>query len=621
MSSPTVALLRKDRPWLLAFLVLGTTLAAIVFGENEVEGVFVVPTSHFAEELELLLVPCAVLFAIAASVGEALRGTRHLLRHRPLAPERIFWVRHLAALGVVAAWNALGMLPAWIPELWSGAGGACVDPSRFGAVAAMSAGLGLDYALVVLGLGLPTSWIARFVWAAALLFLRYAAQSALAFLDPSWPACLIVYALGALLALWIAARSEAHEHDPDRPTPARALVGAAAACVAAAAFFGAIAASGWQELALGGLAKGRALVARLGENEVGLLARPDTDGLWDVVDEHGQPTGRRVPLSGTDHHAAPSPQEPDFDALTLPALHPPFAWYQSPAGAPGTRRVQSLDDALRVVDFLAEDERRCWILPLPVGTTCTRDASLYEIKDGEEEYLYYFAPAVGGLWLVAAETPPRLVPQPLPNGERPLRLDWARDEAGKSQRVLASATQLWRSRAGLWQPHGPLEAPRSRFTLLDDDPLRPEVEFALASGASLRHRYDIAGPRATVCAGAAVLATLLRPPPFALLGAASDYAAASAARPDEALLALDPLLGGGYGWLLWLNLGLTGALMACLVRDLRRRGIGGARLAGWILAVFVAGVFAGPVLLALEPRRAWRKPARTAPPAPLVVAA
>ena len=155
MSSPTAALLRKDRPWLAAFLILGTALAGLVFGENEVKGIFVVPEARFAEEFEFLLVPCAVLFALVASLGETLRSTHDLLRHRPVDPGRIFWVRHLAALAVIGAWTSLGMLAAWIPEFWSGANGACVDPSRFGALAAMSAGLALDYALVVLGLGLP----------------------------------------------------------------------------------------------------------------------------------------------------------------------------------------------------------------------------------------------------------------------------------------------------------------------------------------------------------------------------------------------------------------------------------------------------------------------------------
>jgi hypothetical protein len=34
--------------------------------------------------------------------------------------------------------------------------------------------------------------------------------------------------------------------------------------------------------------------------------------------------------------------------------------------------------------------------------------------------------------------------------------------------------------------------------------------------------------------------------------------------------------------------------------------------------VLVAGVFAGPVLVALEPRRAWREPVRAEPPVPLL---
>jgi hypothetical protein len=622
MSSPTVALLRKDRPWLLAGLGLGVVLAGIVFGDRGVEGAFVVPDSRFAEELELLLAPCAVLLALLASLGERLRGTGELLRHRPVTTTRIAWTRHLAALAGIAGWTTLGSLAAWIPELWSGASGSCVDPARFGVLAALTAGFGLDYAVVALGLALPTAWLARIFLAGALLFLRYAAQSVLAFLDPSWGACLLAYSGAALLALWIAVRCESTGHDPDRPTPRRALLPAGLVCVGAASFFGAIAATGWHELALDALAKGRPMLARLGENEVGLLGPVDSeDGLHPVLTEAGAPTGRRVPLHGTDHEGAPSPKEADFDALSVPVLHPPYVRYASRAGARVTRRVWGTEDALRVVDLREEGRRQGWAVPLPAGTTRSRGAGFVELGERPNEGLFYLVPERGELWLLTNETPPRLVPQTLPDSERPLRMTYWQDETGAHWTVLASATRFFRFEGGAFVAAGPIDEPRTTHTVLDDDPLRPEAEIRLASGAALRHRYELSGAREHLGAGFALAASVLRPLPFALLGAATDYAAVAEAHPDEALMPLDVLLGGGYAWLLVPNAALTGLLMLLGARALRRRGIVGARLAGWTLAILAASAFVGPILLAFEPKRARRRPERSAPPAPLVVAA
>jgi hypothetical protein len=621
MSSPTAALLCKDRPWLLAGLGIGAVLAVIVLGDHGVEGAFVVPERRFAEELEMLLVPCAIVLALVASLGERLRGTNELLRHRPVTTRRIAWTRHFSALAVIGGWTTLGSLAAWIPELRSGANGACVESERVGALAALTVGFGLDYAVVALGLALPAAWVARIFLAGALLFLRYAAQSALAFLDPSWSACLVTYGLAALGVLWIAVRCEAEGHDPDRPTPGRALLPAGVLMVVAASFFGAIATTGWHELALDGLVRARPMVARLGENEVGLLGLRGGDDLYPVLDGRGQPTGRRVPLQGTDHRGAPQPRSAGFDALKVPALHPPFAWYQSRAGEPVTRRVWAQDDAVHVVDFLPDAARRCWTLPLPPETTSAR-ASFLEFGDDQrdEGQLFYFAPERGALWRVAADTPPSLELQ-TPGSERPVELTRWRQEPGRTLRVLRTATRVWDWRAGAWQLLGAPPVERTTVDVLDDDPLRPEVEMRLASGAALRHRYELRGVREHLCAGFAMAASVLRPLPFALLGAATDYAAVAEAHPDEALMPLDPLLGGGYAWLLLPNLALNALLVALVVRELRRRGLPGARIGAWSLAVLVAGAFTGPVLLALEPKRAWRKPARTAPPAPLVVAA
>ncbi len=620
MNSPTLALVRKDSPWLFAFLVLGSVLACTAFLESEFKGVLVVPERRFAEDFELLLVPCAVVLALVSSLSETLRSTGDLLRHRPVSAARLFWTRHLAALGVVACWTLFGTLATWLGELVYGADGACADASRYGALAAMTAGLALDYALVVLALCLPMRRLQRLWVAGLLLFLRYAAQSALAFLDPSWPACLLVFGLAALASLALAAHCEAAGYDADLPTPGRVLFGVSLVCVPAAAFFGTIAVSGWHELGLEALQRARPCVGLVEPNVLGLLSAPDREGWSVVLDERGRPTARRIQYEDDVFYPAPAPKEADFDALSVRVLHPPFASYQSQPGSARTRRVFLRGDAVRVVEENHLDERRCWTLPLPAGTAGEAPEFL-ELEDGEQEPLFLLAQRSGLLWLVSAETPPRLVPQTLPEGDRPLRRSFGRDERGKTLRVFAGEKASWRQRAGAWEAVPDVFAGAAHFTVLDDDPLRPEVELSLPGGVAFRHRYGLEGLREKLCAAFAALATVLLPAPFALLGATSDYAAAAEALPDEALLVLDPLLGGGYRWLLGLNLTVTLMLMALTWRGLGRRGLGRMRVAGWTLAVLGAGVWAGPLLLLLEPRRAWRKPARTAPPAPLVVAA
>jgi hypothetical protein len=321
-----------------------------------------------------------------------------------------------------------------------------------------------------------------------------------------------------------------------------------------------------------------------------------------------------------DHsHPAPRPKDADFDAAGIPALFPPFAWYQSRAGARVTRRVWIRGDALRVVEE-QEERRECWTLPLPAGSARSRGAVLVEL-DGRDadEPLFFMAPEAGELWLVTAEVPPRILPRPLPEGDRPQGIVYVEVAEGEHRLAVDGRSRDWLSSGDGWEAASPASsASAPTLTVLDPDPLRPEVELRLAEGPSLRHRYGLGRPRELLLAGWAVLGALMRPPPFALLGAGTDYAAVAAARPDEALLVLDPLLGGGYAWLLAPNLLLHAILMDRARRVLRRRGISSRRAAGWVAATFLAGVFAGPVIWALESRRAWQRPAAGARPAMLV---
>lgn len=626
MNSPTLALLRKDRPWLLGFLALGGAVSEAAFLDSGFSNVFVFAHSRFAQDLELLLAPLTILLGLCSTLSDDFRSTRDFLRHRPLTPARIFWTRNLAALCVMVAWMAIGVASTWLHEWLSpfGLEGACANPSVFGALGAMTAGLALVHALVTLSFSLPTRWFHR-VWLAALLvFSRYALQSWLGSAAPSWFICVLLLVLGTFVLLLAASRCESAGHDPDRATPGRTLVGAAGVTLAAASLFGAVTMSGWQGAALRGLQRVRPMMGQVDANELGLLSAPDRDWLCTVLAADWTPTERRVPLSRVSYWA-PVPEEADFDPFQISALYASSAWYQwmeSSSGAVRSmRRIQMREDALRVVEERSHG-RSSWILRLPEGSTRSRGATLIELEDGEAEPLFFLAPEVAGLWLLTTETPPRLVEQPLPESDRPRGKTWWTDEAGQGHRAIAGDSRTWLYSAGAWKAVAEGESARAAtFTVLDEDPLRPEAELRLRDGPVLRHRYGIEHTSEKLFAALAGLGSILRPAPFALLGAWTNYSAIAEAQPDEALLVLDPLLGGGYGWLLGPNLALTAGLMLLMFRELRRRGASWRRSLGWTLAALCAGVFSGPLLLALEPRRAWRRPARSTPPTALIRAA
>lgn len=634
MNSPTLALLRKDRLWLLGFALVGSLTATLVLFDRGFSAVFVIPESRFVEDLGLLLGPLAVLLALASALSEDLRSTRDFLRHRPLTARRVFWTRQLACLAVIVAWMASAVAILWLRELTVGLGGACADAGRIGALAATTAGFLLDHALVVFAFALPTRWFHR-AWSAGLLvFAHYALQSLAGPEDPSWTTCLASATIGALALFWAAARCERSGFDPDRPTPGPTLAVTLAPGLVAAALFGAITASGWQELALRGLGNTRPGTGQVGPGELGLLAPPDADDLCTVLTADGARTERRVP--NRSYFPAPLARAPGFDAAGVRALYPDYARYMGARNGQGFRRRVWIDgDALRIVEQ-SRESRSCWTLPLPGVpaertlvhpdvSTAAVEASLVELRDRDVDSLFYVAPGLGTPWLVTDETPPRLEPRPLPDSDRARRPIWIAgddepEDYSRGRRGMAGVTHDWLFRADAWQ-RVEKDEPEVRHTVLDDDPLTPEVELRLRDGTSLRHRYGLTRAREKLLAAWAGLAAILRPTPFAFLGLRRDYAAVARAKPDEALLVLDPLLGGGYGWLLAPNLALNAGLLLLVLRDLRRRGASRRRIAGWMLATLVAGVFTGPLLLALEPMRAWRRPAKGTPPEMLVRAA
>jgi hypothetical protein len=106
---------------------------------------------------------------------------------------------------------------------------------------------------------------------------------------------------------------------------------------------------------------------------------------------------------------------------------------------------------------------------------------------------------------------------------------------------------------------------------------------------------------------------VLRPLPSALLGASVDHRAAHERLGAARAWLFDPVIGGGYRWLVVPNVTLAALLAWRTWRELRRRGLPAHRSAWWTLAILVSGVFAFSACAALETRRAWRRPAKVEP--------
>jgi hypothetical protein len=641
MSSPTLALLRKDRLWLVSALIGGSVGAANAFHQIGFRDAFVVPSGDAAELVALLGSVGAVLLAVCAALWDELRGTRDVLRHRPVTAGQFFWTRQLAALAVIATWMVAGVATVWLIDFLSpwGLGGEGADLTRFLPWGTLAVGFALDYALVTLALSVPTHWVNRVWLAGLLLFTRYALQSVLGSADPSLPILFGLSLAGTVVSLVVAARCQRSGWDADHPLNAQTLGALAVLLLGAASLCGATAAGGWQKIAHGALENARMRMGVIEGPRLALLAHPQHDDTWEVVTAEGVGTGERV---GQYRLFVPNVKSPDFEAGLVPALFPRFAMYQHfyPSQTDErrgervvselrvgnvlsrrvadrvTRRVWITDAELRVFEE-SELGRTVWRLPLPSGFLAPAWPWI-ELRQGEDKPLFLRGENGGGPWLVTTETPPRLLLQPLPDSDRFVETTGWMDEAGHSLRVVQGAEHRWRYVDGAWtrieDSLASAEQPRATFTVLDADPLHPEAELALTGGTTLRHLYELVSPRETICAGFAILASILRPAPFALWSARTDYATVAETKPDEALLLLDPLLGAGRQWLLGMNLSFTALWMAFTFRDLRRRGSSLRRSAGWSLGVFIGGIFAGPILLALEPKRAWQRPEKRSAP-------
>ncbi|NOT30826.1 MAG: hypothetical protein HOP15_10310 [Planctomycetes bacterium] len=625
----TLALIQKDRVWLTIAACTGAVACTVLLFELRFENVFVLPGYGLVEGLWLLLPLLAALLAGFQVAREHLSRTSEYVRQRAITPQHLYWSQTVAAVTVLLSWPVVAVALLWLRELVFGFGAAGADARGWGILAAGTS-LGLaTHALTLFVLTLPLAWVGRVALGILTAIALLALQSVLVSFEPPW----LVFALlhgGLALALWMVARvNSCTPHDPDRPLPRSLLLVAAPLVAVCAALFGAIVTSSWEASSLQRLQMQRPWIVEIAPDQLALV-RPVRAGVQEILDEGLAPTGRLASGRSLGNETlAPRPAEPRFDPFDVRSV---YHWQRNQTLwiRGGVRNVELTPwGSVRIIDRL-ESGRSAWALERPGSGRFSKRAFLREARrfSIDQELLFLIDPESPGIWRIDAETPPVLVPLPLPGGERPVKVCSANLGVNPTHTagndwvdVVVGEQHAWQLTIDGWQP---VESSRVlqpfTLTLHDADPFQPDVEVLSSGGQRLRHRYTLATGKEMFLAGLTCVGAVLRPLPLALFAATQDYDDIGRSLPHETRWLFDPLLGGGFAWLLAPSALLCLLLATLARRELRQRGASHARANSWAAVILVGGVFGALVVSLIETRRAWRAPARSAP-LPVVIRA
>ncbi len=239
------------------------------------------------------------------------------------------------------------------------------------------------------------------------------------------------------------------------------------------------------------------------------------------------------------------------------------------------------------------------------------------------------------LWTIRTELEgPKLEQIHPPGGARVVGWEWC------MERELAKRGWFWRNRLALlgedeaWLWNGSKLRPLSDFADLclaseardraevlvrvsEPDLLTPRVEAV--SGATgevlFSHRQEPRGIAGRVCAAFHQAFALTRAPAVTV----ASFLAPARVELQEGDMLREPLFQNGSRPLLLLgHLLLTAVFAAAIVRNLRSREAGGARIAAWLVGLALVGPFLYPVFRMVEPRR-LRAGERRAPAPELLI--
>ncbi|HEU4417474.1 MAG TPA: hypothetical protein VFT55_00970 [Planctomycetota bacterium] len=639
------ALLRKDLPWMLFFLIGGTAGMVGALCSSWFIYTFVVTPGH-REELFHVAWSCGLgLGVVAACFDEAL-GVREFLACRPVSAGAVLGSRLLGCLLVLAGWFVLVPFAAYLVM-------ALLDPSWepgwFRQLPSIWGAMVPAVSMCAVGLcagGLPFPWWVRLLCLPPLVVIPFSMiyscerESDLRSSSTSWPAFVGGHlALAAVAVAW-AWLGRGRVGDRDRPAGNAVRWRAIVPMLGVVAVAAVIVLRLLEATAVDRLHAAWPRLVLAGDKPV-LAVRSDWNEPWIVVDAAHQPTGERLaPGQSLGRFGL----RVDVDLLRVEAPRE-RAWRSSGVGEEGTLWVDADGTAfwkrrdrgggLRLVERETTSPHfgtNAWVET--VGGPGGRRAVVVQPGDAE---VWLFDPAAEGFVRV-----------PLPDGDLvAARLERTTSEPVPDAAVVPAKGEelVHGQRFGyalldqrlvkvvrlVPQPPDPADQLPERLRFLAFDCLGGTFEYDLGAGiAPFRHRFEPRTATERTFAGLACLLSAMRPPLLQLLTGALAVApmswGAGVARSSErplpgwVTMLLDPLVMIGARW--WLV--AASIVLAVLVawatrRRLRRRGVDAATLRFWTVAVVLLGPVGALVAIACERRRAWADRAlRVPPPAPRI---
>ncbi len=615
------ALLRKDLPWLLGFLVLGTIGLAMGLMEHSFVYCFVVSPGDREGLFHVAWSVGLGLGAVAMCFDEAL-GTREFLAQRPVAITRLGGARLLGCGLVLLGWFLLAPLGAWLcfvvgdleywsaplrqlPQIWATLTTA-VSACAIGALAG----------------ALPAPWWARLLIGGALqvtsltLVYHLSHQSV-----TSLPVFVVSNLAIAALAVGLCMVALAHRADPDRAmlaTVRRRVM--PSLVVLLAAFFCMLQMEVQSEVAT----RLRRVYPRpvvLG-GKVEIVQREDYDDPYRIVD--------------AEHRAIAVIRRPEtWLSYREPSLGKEFLRIEAPGSMWSTLLWMHTSVAGHSYLVLDGDGRAFWVSPgdgvRATGRYVTHEpfsvgsGALSVESGGESAHLVRDA-ATNELWRFEDDLG-HFIPQPLSEGDRFVGFDHVHDEelvdrpgvppigVARNGRVVRGERFVYGVKGGVLVAVGPnrkvpsVAVKMGRVT--NDSPLSWTVQFdadPVAGHAAFSHHFTPHTSTERKYAAMTMGVSLLRPPLLQALAAVCPEV------PPASHWLLDPLVAQGRRWWLVLVSITVGLLSAWSVRRrLRTLGATPSTMLIWTMLCVGLGPFAAIASVVCERPRAYANRAITTP--------
>ena len=633
--NPTTALLRKDLPWLLFFLVGGTLGLALAVCTHSFWGFVVAVGSR--DEVFHVAWSCGMGLGIVAFAFDEVLGTREFLAQRPVGAAAVMRARLLGCALVLGGWMLLAPALAYLLLVFESApwqwGHWQQLPTIWGTMLpAWSA-----CALAALATSLPFAWWVRLLGLGALFVLSFSVifwcerESARGL--TSWPVFVGGHGAVALGATALAWRVRGLRRDPDQPLAA----GARRAGVVPMLVVGALTVAGLLMILAGNaIGRLRACFPRVVRHDGAyqLAVRPEWRGPWILVGSDHAPTGQILtaatdigregryffvdevriegPRDDLGHSATISAGELLVDADGTPWWAPrdaPLHRLEKSSGEPCFARgaypkafVLGPDDN-RSVLVLERGSDAAWRFD---ASTARFDRLALAAGDRIDE-VEYLRPSSN----TSLAFEPGFVPT-------------EREDLIRGEQFAYSVRNSGLVKVASVQVRDDEKRRNGVLRLVASDGLGWTLEVApTEAGGAAMFRHDFAPRTPAECfwAATACLMSAVRPPVLQLPAAFAPANDLTPGPQQRWQWLLDPLIvAGRRWWLVALGIALAALLTRVMRRRLRHLGADAATIRFWSGATLLLGVFGAWACLWCERPRRWADRSCAAPvPAPRLV--